>query len=416
VKAASVTKARLAVLAAAVLAACTERATPPPFPALPVTPEAVADLVARETQRPPRGPAREVDAAAILAAVSADPGAVVAGDGPVTRWIQAALDRAGGDAYLIVGAWHDAPGHVEAFRRLVGPGGLRGLGVVAVELFRADGAWGGVPSEVQRGDGAALDAYVTRGDLSAFADLERRHRDVDYAAWKLGYEATVLDLVVNARATGVRFAGCDMPAALQERSGAPPGEARHRLREIHCLRSLPPAPPGRPRRAALLWGDAHVRAEGILRFLPPTATALSIHLIGRRIEPGPVEALLAKELGVVEPALVPLGPDEAALLLPDATLGARVDRVLTGPEAGASTAPGLTVRAEGPGVLVVGGRSVPVGAAAVEIPLPEGDHSYVYAGGGKRVVGALRIDPGHRVELAFDPRSGLTSYVDRAPR
>ena len=407
-------------LAAVLLAACSERAappsvtsTPPPppaapaFPPRPTTPAAAADLVARETLRTP-GPAREVGAAEILAAIAARPGAVVAGDGPVTRWIQAFLDRAPGAAYLLFGTWHDAPGQIESFRRRVGPGGLRGLTVVAVELFRADGAWGGAPAELQRGDGAAIDAYVAHGDLEAFAGLARSHRGVDYVAWKLGYEATVLDLLVNARATGVRFLGCDMPAGLQEKTGAPPGEVRHRLREIHCLRSLPPTPGGRPRRAALLWGDAHVKAEGLIRFVPPAAAALSIHLVGRRLEPGPMEAALAKELSVVEPALVPLGPDEAALILPDATLGARVDRVLTGPEAGEAVAPGLAVRAEVPGVLVVGERSVPVGPEAVVIPLPEGEHAYVYVGGGRRVVGALRLDRGHRVELSFDPRSGLT--------
>jgi hypothetical protein len=159
-----------------------------------------------------------------------------------------------------------------------------------------------------------------------------------------------------------------------------------------------------------------VRPEGLLRFLPREAAALSIHLVGSRMEPGPVEALLAKGLGVVDPSLVPVGPDEAALLLPDSTLGARVDRVLTGPEAGEALTPGLTARADVPGVLVVDGRPVPVGAGAVQIALPVGDHTYVYAGGGKRVVGAVRLDPGHRVELWFDPGSGITSYVDRAPR
>ena len=414
------------VLAAALLAACSERAAPPSvtstttaaaptFPQLPTTLEAAAELVARETVRPPV-PVPEADAAAILAAIAARPGAVVAGEGPVTRWIQAQLDRAGGDAYALFGTWHDAPGQIDAFRRLVGPGGLRGLTVVAVELFRADGAWGGAPAELQRGDGAAIEAYVVHGDPEAFAGLTRSHRGVDYVAWKFGYEPTVLDLLVNARATGVRFLGCDMPAALQEKTGAPPGEVRHRLREIHCLRSLPPTPGGRPRRAALLWGDAHVKPGGMPRFLPPAAAVLSIHLVGQRLEPGPVEAALAKELSVVEPALVPLGPGEAALILPDATVGGHVDRVLTGPEPGEAFAPGLAVRAEVPGVVVVGERSVPVGSGAVTVPLPEGEHAFVYVGGGKRVVGAVRMEAGHRVELGFDPRAGITSYVDRAPR
>jgi hypothetical protein len=331
----------------------------------------------------------------------------------VTRWIQARLDRAGGDAYVIAGTWHDAPGQIEAFRRLVGPGGLSEITVVAVELFRAGGAWPGVAADLQRGDGAAITAYAARGDRAAFAALAREHRDVDYVAWKLGYEGTVLDLLVNARATGVPLAGCDMPVALQERSGAPPGELRHRLREIHCLRSLPP---GRPRRAALLWGDAHLRPEGLIRFLPPEAAVIAIHLVGRRQSSALLENTLAAVLTVADPALVPLGPDEAALLLPDATLGAQVDRVLADAEPGAPLVPGLAVRAEAPGTIVVGERSVPVGGAEAVIALPEGDHTYVLKGGDRRVVGAVRMAAGHRVELGIDPGSRSVSYTERARR
>jgi hypothetical protein len=434
------TPAVAAALAACVLVACSDRAPPPPhassppndggfapkpplkalaapsFPELPTTPEAVADLVTRETARPV-GPERDVDAAVILAAIAARPAAVVAGEGPVARWIEAFLDRAGGgDAYVIFGTWHDAPGQIDAFRRLVGPGGLRGLTVVAVELFRADGAWGGAPLELSRGDGAAIDAYVARGDLEAFDGLGKSHRDADYAAWKLGYEPTVLDLLVNARATGVRFLGCDMPKGLQEKSGAPPGDLRLRLRELHCLRSLPPTPGGRPRRAALLWGDAHLRAGGLRRFLPVSAAALALHAYGRRIDAGPVETALAKQLAVVEPALVPLGADEAALLLPDEVLGGRADRVLVSTEPGEVAPPGVVVRAEAPGMLVVGDRESPVGPEAVAMALPAGEHTYVLTAGGRRVVGALRIEARHAVELGFDPRSGLVSYVERAPR
>ncbi len=416
---------RLKALLAVALAACSDRRPPPApaatasaaarpaFPDLPTTPEAAAELVRRETARPV-GPDHEVDAAAILAAVAAHPGALVAGDGAVVRWIQAFLDRASGDAFVLQGAWHDAPGQVDAFRRLVGPGGLRGLTVVAVELFRADGEWGGVPAEVQRGDGAAISAYVDHGERDAFAGLARTHRDADYAAWKLGYEPSVLDLLVNARATGVRFLGCDMPAALQERSGAPPGEARLRLRELHCLRSLPPEPGGRPRRAALLWGQAHLRPGGLRRFLPPATAALALHVFGRRLAPGAVETALARELAVLDPVLVPLGPDEAALILPDDTLGGHVDRVLAAAEPGEVVVQGVTARSEVPGVLVVGERSVPVGREPAAIPLGEGEHAWTFTGGGRRLVGAVRLEAGHRVELAFDP-AGVTGYVERAP-
>jgi hypothetical protein len=418
---------RLVVLIAAALAAAySSRAPPPPpgdkapapvarlsFPDLPRTPEAAADLVQRETRRS-IDPAREVDAAAILAAVAARPGTVVAGEVAVARWVQAFLDRAGGDAYVLFGTWHDAPGQIDAFRRLIGPQGLTGLTVVAVELFRADGAWGGAPAEAQRGDGEAIDGYVSGGDRQAFARLAESHRDADYVAWKLGYESTALDLLVTARAQGLRFLGCDMPRALQDLSAAPPGELRHRLREIHCVHALPPAPASGRRRVALLWGDAHLRPAGIRRFLPKEAAVLAIHALGQRMEAGPIEGALAKDLVAVEPALVPIGPDEAALLLPDERLGGRVDRVAAGPDPGEIVRPGLAVHAGVSGVVVVGDREVSFSPEGAEIALPDGDHTYVLSAGGKRWVGALRMAAGHRVELSLDVGAGLLGYLDRS--
>jgi hypothetical protein len=142
----------------------------------------------------------------------------------------------------------------------------------------------------------------------------------------------------------------------------------------------------------------------------------AVHLVGRRLSSGPLEDALAKDLVVADPALVPLGPDEAALLLPDATLGAQVDRVLVDAEPSAPLVTGLAVRAEAPGTIVVGGRSSPVGATEAVLALPEGDHIYVLTGGGKRVVGAVRMAAGHRVELGIDPRARSVSYTERARR
>jgi hypothetical protein len=384
----------------------------PDFGPFPTTSDAAFDLVRRETVRPV-AQAHDLTADAILGAIAARPGELAGGSAAIARRLQAFLDRAPGDAYLLVGTWHDAPGQIDAFRRLVGPGGLRGLDVVAVEMFRADGAWSGAPTDPQRGDGAAINAYVTHGDADAFASLARAHRDVDYAAWKLDYEATVLDLLVEARAARLRFRGCDMPIALQERSGASPGPLRHRLREIHCVRSLPPPPRETPRRAALLWGDAHLAPDGLQRFLPASAAVLALHLVGARLTPGALETALAKDLAVTAPVLVPLGADEAALVLPDAVLGAQVDRVLTRAEPGAPFAPGVFMSGRGDGSVVVGDRSTVVGERRASIAVPEGEHTYVYASGAKRTVGVLRLDAGHRVELAFEGRS--VSYVDSAP-
>lgn len=260
------------------------------------------------------------------------------------------------------------------------------------------------------GSAQLLEAWILNGQHAAFAMLAAHHRDRDYAAWKLGYEPAVLDLLVNARATTTRFVGCDMPAKLQDLSGAPPGEARNRLREIHCLRGLPNF---FPRRAALLWGDAHVRRSGIVRFLPADAMVIAIHAFGHRQGGGAVEAALREQLVVNDPVLVPLGPEEAALLLPDAILGGQVDRMLTAAEGAIATS--VTARADAPGTFVIGGRSLPVGNEPITVPLAAGDHTYAFTGGGRRIIGAVTLAAGHRVELGFDPAARLTSYVERTP-
>src|SRR5262249_36388614 len=135
-------------------AAPTAPATAATWPELPRTPEAARDLIERRTTRPP-GPAAELPAERILAAADQhgwQP--VVAGDDNVIAWLQAFLDRAtakGHDGLLLFGTVHDAGGQVDAFRRLIGPSGLSRLSLVAVEQFRATGAWQGVPEAAQRG-------------------------------------------------------------------------------------------------------------------------------------------------------------------------------------------------------------------------------------------------------------------------
>jgi hypothetical protein len=408
---------RHAIAAALLLLGCSgkklassERFGAVTFPALPKTEAEAAALVAAETRRPPPATVTDVDADAIAAALDTRAaGPPVAGDAAVSRAIQAVLDRGIGDAYVLFGTYHDAPGQIDAFRRLVGPGGLRGLTLAAAEQFRADGEWQGAPFDAQRGDGALLEAWTVHGDRAALQKLAEQHRDGDYAAWKLGYEATVLDLAVTARAAGLRFAGCDMPARLQELSGAQ-GALRNRLREIHCVRSLPPA---FPRRTALLWGMAHVRPDGLVRFLPPGAAVLAVHVFGQRQGAGAVETALGKIVAINDPVLVPLGPESAALLLPDETLGGHVDRVLTSGDGPGPTS--VTVRAEAPGTITLGDRTVAVGREPVTLALAAGQHTYAYRGGGLRVVGALALREGHRVELGIDPAARLTSYFERSP-
>ena len=401
-------------LALALLSAicCSRKELPPPpdagvptFPALPRSEKATEALIAAETRRPPGAARAAVDATAILDALEERPGAISAGAGVVRR-IQSALEGAKGGMYLLVGHWHDAPAQIAAFRRLVGPGGLRGLDLVAIEQLRATGHWSGALAEAQRGDDEDLERWAATGDRGAFAALAERHRESDYAAWKLGIEADVLDLLAETRAAGVRLVGCDMPSGAQALAGPLSGDLRSRLREIHCARSLSVA---RPRNAALLWGEAHVGRSALRRFLPPEATVLALHLFGGR-PTGDAETALAKRLVVHEPVFVPLGDEDAALLLPEGPLAGTIDRVLADGEA---VPTGLVARADATGRLTVGDQSAVLGTCGSGISLPPGDHAYVFRSGDRIVVGALRVRGGRGVELSFDTRAGVTSFTEQ---
>lgn len=158
------------------------RGSPPPvataWPELPRTREAADALIRTRTARPLTGGEDPgTSSEALLHALDERPGALVAGDPSVVAWIDGFLDRAaaaGRDSVVLYGTYHDSGGQIDAFRRLIGPLGLRGLTHVAVEQLRAKG----------------------------------------------------------------------------------------------------------PRKVALLWGQAHVRREGLRRFLPPDTAALSVHAFG----------------------------------------------------------------------------------------------------------------------------------------
>jgi hypothetical protein len=131
------------------------------------------------------------------------------------------------------------------------------------------------------------------------------------------------------------------------------------------------------------------------------------------MEPGVIEERLATGLAVAEPLLVPLGADEAALVLPDPRLAARIDRTFTHATPGEVVAPGVSARAEAKGTLVIGARRVEVGPERVEIPVAPGDHAWVWTSAGRAVVGALRLEPGHRVDLDLD--AAIVGYAERGP-
>ena len=390
--------------------------------------EAIA-LLARRTQRRPfaeTAPETVLKPASLLErAFGAGWDSVALGDGPVRARVQRFLDEAtarGDDAYVLFGTFHDAEGQIDAFRRLVGPGGLRGLTAVTVEQLRATGRWAGVPEFSQLGDDLDIAAYLERGDLAAFGRLGERHRDSDYVAWKLGYVPKVLDLLVTARASSPSFwfGGCDMPTGTQELAAEVPEKYLRRLREIHCLDALGEATRDRqgPRRVAMLWGQAHLAS--LTSLLPPSAEVLSIYVLGFRTGPETLEAKLAPSLVVADPLLVPLreNGDEVALVYPDAVLGASVDRVH---EAGdlrptriAFVSPVATriVLADHMVDIVPHCTSgVCVGQASLDVP--PGDHRYVATFGALHMAGAVHLRQGVEVEIRFDPTARGIAFTER---
>jgi hypothetical protein len=381
------------------------------WPVLPRDAKLAADLVAARTHRPPAAETSTPIDAPLLLARLAQPGpaGLVAGAGPIRERLQEFLDgaaRAGRDAWLLWGVRHDSGEQVDAFRRLLGPDGLRGLDLAAAETFLADGRWRGVPLEAQAGDDDDIGAWLGTGDAEAFRRLAARHPASDYAAWKFGTTANVLDLLIEARAVRLDFHGCNMPRALQERTNLSPlgdDRLRLRLRELHCLLALGSLP--RPRRAAVLWGADHVAPDGFPRFLPRDAAVLAVTVFGYRPGEETVEDVVGRSVMVADPLLVPLDDAGAALalLLPDRVLGGDVDRARAEEPATDAGRSGVRVTAEQPARLRIAGRVEDVGPVERRIELPEGEHTYVLEAGALRIVGLLDVRPAEARDLVFDP-------------
>ncbi|MFZ5786444.1 MAG: hypothetical protein ACOY3Y_08375, partial [Acidobacteriota bacterium] len=396
------------------------------WPALPRTRGGI-ELLVRARSRRPLAPAPATDPDAILARLDAREVRWLAGEGPVRRALEARLARAsrtGRDAYLLFGTFHDSALQVESFRRLIGPGGIRGLDAIVVEQFDADGGWDGLPTEAQTGDGPLLARYLARGEPEAYAALAARQERDDYTAWKYGYLPSVMDLVASARAAGTPLLGCDMPRALQLLV-ANTGSELYRLRELHCLFALEEElgarrTAGRGLQVAMLWGQDHVKPHGVRRFLPRDALVLSCYLLGGR--PGSLtpEAQLARRLVLNDPVLLPLDREEreVAILLPGADLGGEVDRARDWLDLPATPGGRATVRAHStePGLLRVGALTLKVGAAEASIALPAGEHAYLFSAGPRRIAGAVQLRPGESAVFSFEParrRSGIVYEGNR---
>lgn len=390
------------------------------WPELPRTAAAADALIQARTVRDVASiDARSSSAEGVIDGLAERPQSLVAGEAAIVARIQAFLDHAtaeGRDSVVLFGTFHDSGGQIEAFRRLIGPLGLRGLTHVAVEQLPADGAWKGVSPDLQRGEDAAITAYLTSGDRPALEALARRHATTDYAAWKFDYEASVLDLFITARAAGLPLRGCDIPASTQALLAEVPERSRLRLRELHCLSSLAPAASG-PRRIALLWGQAHVEHDALPRFLPPSTAVLAIHALGYRSGEWTTEGALGARLALTDTVLLPFKGDENAVtvLYPVGPLAASVDRARAEPSSGE---PGLHVRTEaGTGTLHLGERMFPVGPDLTKIEYPAGEHAYVLVAGNLRFAGAIHLAPGGGLDLTFNAAQRSLALIERpAPR
>ncbi len=339
----------------------------------------------------------------------------VAGDAAIRsaieRWFSVA-EQQGREAYLLFGTMHDSGAHVDAFRRIVGPGGAHGITHVVVEQLRADGAWGGVAETEQRGDGALVASWQADGGASTFEALARFHDEHDYAAWKFGYGARVMDLLVDGRASGTPVLACDMPPSLQARvTAARPSDHLDRIREIHCVFALRDAiartPPSAGRaHVAMLWGHTHARPGGFARFLPKDAAVMSIYAFGRRPGKDAPDRILGDRIVLNDPVLVALDDEgrERALLLPDPSTD--VDRVrrresMSGPDSF------VRVRADAAARFAIDDRaSQSIGGTTVAIKIAPGAHTYALeVGDGARrvtIVGAVDVPAAGAVELSFD--------------
>jgi hypothetical protein len=394
------------------------------WPALPRSRNAAEALIHSSTRRAGDGTATvDLSPSSVMAlpALSGE-GKLVVGQEAIIAWLAARMSRAGAhDAYLLWGTYHDSGGQVEAFRRLIGPGGLPELTTIVVEQFDADGHWAELPTAPQRGDDAVIDAFL-QGDRESFDRLASKQRRVDYTAWKYSYLPTVMDLLLAARAVGRPLFGCDMPRPLQHVAEGS-GSALYRLRDLHCLFALEERLAARPRRTALrvamLWGQDHVAPHGVRRFLPSEALALSCYVLGHR--PGPLtpEAQLRRRLVINDPVLLPLDAREEQILvlLPGPDLSGTVDRArepieTRRPPEGPAT---LVVRSAQAGTLHVAGRSVAVGPRGRELALPPGPQPYVLRVGEQRVIGVVTVGPGDRLVLTMNAAARRTEVLLQEP-
>lgn len=384
----------------------------PRWPALPADSVSARALVDRAGRRQVEAASPQLSARGLRALIERQHrrGRLRAGWEAVLGALQRELDRArdaGRPVWLLFGGYHDSALQVRAFGRLVSPMGLEGIEAVGLEALDAGGRWQGVPDGEQAGDDQALLAYLSSGQRRDFQDLLRGQLRTNYTAWKYGYLAELMDLLVSARAQGRELAGCDMPDALQKRIRALGDDLDLRLRELHCALALRAR--GLERSSmAMLWGQAHAGPEGLARFVDPAVQLVAVRAFGGRAASSGLERELGQELKIAEPVLVPQeGADRAfVLLLPGAQLGAACERrrLFAEQPLEPARAQQLELASTRPGTLVLpGGRELELGSKTTSQPLALGEHAYIFQTEQIWLLGNLPMPRGGRLELEIDP-------------
>lgn len=322
------------------------------------------------------------------------------GDAAIRRWIQRWIDRSNKTAergYLLWGTYHDSAQQIEAFRRLIGIDGLRGVDAVAIEQFDADGRWGG---NAQDGDDALLHRYRATGDLNHLNQLRELQRENNYTAWKFGYVPTLMDLLFTLRARDIPFFPCDMPRATQSKIPRV-GDNLMRLRELHCIYSLKRRKIARKGVTAMLWGQEHIRRHGISRYFASQVPILPIYVFGHRPARKSIEVDLAKTFGLNAPLLLPLNHAKGAVLfLAGPVLRAEMERKRDDTKQPNSKAITWTFDGEM-------SAKLELVHTTSESPYQEaqpawGAYNYSVQCGGRKILGVLTITPTQSVHLNID--------------
>ena len=386
---------------------------PNKWPVLPRTAKDVGAVVRERANRPaaPRLVPTFEEVRAGLGAAD-----VAVGEDLIARSLDAWLTADDKPAYVLFGAYHDAPAHLDAFRSITTR--MSHLWAVALEPLRTSGAWEGAPRP--ESDDADLAMFFASGDAGALARLTWRQSESDYAAWKFGYVPTVLDVVVAARGAGQPVYGCDLPAALRD-AAIDGDDAMTALREAHCalsvreqLRKQGPAhlapgavydddvPP--PPRAAFFVGANHAGPGGVGRFLQEAARLRPVYILGGRPDAG-----LPPGVSIFDPLLVPLRDGGAVLLLPTADGPALLDRARNAqgtvqPPKADLGLPRATIFFSSPSPMraAVDDAKVSVGPAGEWVPVRAGTHACVLEQEGKTYAFALDVPGAGHVEVRLD--------------